>query len=1206
VKTAKWFGENGTAAQKLAFDLANTKKEVGELTPEMEKLIRAKYVDKSAASGIKKEASAYASLMTSIQAKTEENRQELAVGHAVSESQKLSIKLDQQLATGKSKLSDAHQSAARSALAELAATELSLKTADAQRDVTSYIKDSTVAREASVAALAVESAAYGQSADARAIAMVAIEAQTWKEKELDKLREEHKPISDSLISQLDAEVAARTLVGQATMGQSKALQYAAQLADENKKDTAQAISDPRARATALLQIDVDIWQERIRLAGAGTAAQKILQAEYDTWYANRLKAVSVSVDLTQATQLLDIMAALDDAAKSAAEGMANSFGQVGTAIGGLTTTLTGYGRTQAAIAAQLAAATKDSGGDTGKIARANAVAAQQSAQAQMKSYGDMAGAAKGFFKTNSAGYRAMEGVEKTYRAFEMAMAIKNMIAKSGLLEAFTGLFVAGKATETAATVASVAPDIAASMAKGTAAAAAGVAGQAAGDPYTAWARMAAMAAAMAALGFAVSGGNSGGGGATAAEVQKSQGTGSVFGDSSAKSNSIARGIELSASNSNIQLDYTSGMLAALKSIDASMSGLTNLVVGAGGVTDGRNLGIQTGTIAGASSAASAVGTIVGGVLLGIGGAWLGNKLASLWGKTTQNIVDSGLQLGGSVSDLQSGKGFQQYASVDTTKSSWFGLSKNTSNSVKTAGLDDSLSSQFGLIFQDLEVALDTAAGGLGVREEEVTKALQNLVIAPTKVSLKDLKGDELTAAINGVISKTMDGMAAAAFPGLDRFRKVGEGYAETVMRLATDSAKLDGILGGIGGSFGATGIASLDARESLISMAGGIDELASKTKDFAGNYLSQAEQLAPVQQYLTERMTAMGLAAVQTRDDFKKVVLGLVESGALATAAGAQQYTDLMELQEAFAKTHAATVDLTMSEQAIADQRKDLQTKYNELTKTTAQLHADERAGIPAVNLALYDQVYAMGQLKDAAKTAAAALETTVDGLKATKASSIAYRDSLATGTLSTLTPMQKYLETQRQYTEGIAKAMANPADSAAQSAAQTAATNFLTASQVINASSAAYVADRSKVIGDMTSLSDIAGTQLTEAQKQLAAANDQVNGINTLNTTALGIQQAIVDLGSGGSFVSPVAQSTLVTSSADSDASITQEIKRLYTRIDDLVKVTEGRRKDAQEQADDLAEVVEETAATVADGLSTAVKDANWRANNPASRTSG
>ncbi len=1193
---AAWYAENGTKAQQLTAELAKLKKQFGEIPPEMEKLVRARFADKGSEAAIKHEESAYASLITAIRSKAEENRQEVAIGEDLAESAKMQIKLDQMLASGKVKISAQHEELARSALVELSATERLVKEQSVQRNVTKYIVESTNAREESLQALGAEYAAYGKSADARDMMMVSVKAQADTQKKLSELELAHMPISSQIRAQLQAEEQARVAVGEAVLGQTKALQYAAQLKIENKQFAVDSISDPRARAAAQLQIDTALWQERIRLAGAGTEAQKTLQKEYDTWYANRLKGVDSAVDVTQATQLLDIMTALDEAAKSAATSMANSFGQVGASIGGLTTSLTEYGRTQAAISAQLAAAKKDAGGDQGKIQRANAVAAQQSAQAQIKSYGDMTSAAKGFFKEGSRGYGALEVAEKTFRAVEMAMAVKNMVVKSGMVEAFTGLFVAGKATETAATVASVAPDVAASVAKGTAAAAVAVAKQASGgDAYSAWPRMALMAAAMAALGFAVSGGGGSGGGESAADVQKKQGTGSVLGDTDAKSASIARSIELASANSSIELTHTAGMLASLRAIESSMSGLTNLIARTTGVTDGSNMGIATGQL-NKGAPTDMISSVMTGVTKALLGPGLGGAISSLinnlWGKTTQNIVDSGFQLGGSVRGLQSGQGYAQYASVDTTKSSWFGLSKSTSNSVQTQGLSSELSSQFGLIFTNLEGSLKKAAAGVGIDAAQVASALDNLRINDTKISLKGLTGDALTEAVNAVLSKTMDQMAEAALPAFDAFRKVGEGYAETVVRVSTNYSNLDSILQSAGMTFGAVGMASLAMREKLIDAAGGIDTLASQTNSFAENYLTEAQRLAPVAKYVTEQMAALGQASVDTRDKFRDLVQGIDKT----TPAGQELFVSLMALEGAFAKTHAAAEDLTMSEQAIADQRKDLQSKYDELTMTSEQLRAKERATIDASNLALFDMI----TNRQAANAATEALNTMFDSLKTNRAGILAYRDSLQMGSLSTLTPMQKYLEAQRQYTEDLVKAKANPADAAAQSAVQAASTSFLTASQVINASSAAFVADRAKVLGDMSSLADIVGTQMSDAQQQLSLAGQQVSSLATLNATAVGIQQAILDVGTAGGAGGSVfdAQRYSAPANVGSDV-LVAEIKQLRAAFADLVAETKGRRTDAQRQADMQLDATDESAETVAKLVAGAVESGDWNARN-------
>jgi hypothetical protein len=86
----------------------------------------------------------------------------------------------------------------------------------------------------------------------------------------------------------------------------------------------------------------------------------------------------------------------------------------------------------------------------------------------------------------------------------------------------------------------------------------------------------------------------------------------------------------------------------------------------------------------------------------------------------------------------------------------------------------------------------------------------------------------------------------------------------------------------------------------LLGFAGGIDALASKTTFFNENFLSQAEQIAIIQKPLTEQLTALGYAGLTTNDQFKVAVQGLVESGALATERGAEQYAGLLALGPQF------------------------------------------------------------------------------------------------------------------------------------------------------------------------------------------------------------------------------------------------------------------------------------------------------------------
>jgi len=174
--------------------------------------------------------------------------------------------------------------------------------------------------------------------------------------------------------------------------------------------------------------------------------------------------------------------------------------------------------------------------------------------------------------------------------------------------------------------------------------------------------------------------------------------------------------------------------------------------------------------------------------------------------------------------------------------------------------------------------------------------------------------------------------------------------------VSSNYANLDSILMSIGTTFGTVGIESLTARERLIDLGGGISSLAGQADSFAQNFLTEAERLAPVQKYVTEQLAAMGLSSVNTRDKFKDVALGMDKT----TEAGAKQFTALMNLADVFAEVYPAVEDFSRSMQEIADERKSLQDRLDELTMTREQLLAKERAAIDESNRPLWDRIQAL------------------------------------------------------------------------------------------------------------------------------------------------------------------------------------------------------------------------------------------------------
>ena len=656
-------------------------------------------------------------------------------------------------------------------------------------------------------------------------------------------------------------------------------------------------------------------------------------------------------------------------AQTFGEALRESLGGAGTALSALSATFDGFSKRQAEFDkqrenAKLARATgqKTEMQYMQDMARLN----EMETKNRLSGYGDMANAAAGFFGEQSRGYQALMTVSKVFHAAELAMTMAELVPKG----------------------------IAAVLNQGS------------GDPYSAFARMAAMGALVAGLGVAI-GGISGSSGPSLSELrQKQQGTGTVLG-SDAKSGSIARALEQIEQSTLDNLGVSNDMLISLRNIESGIGQFASLLVRTTGVTgdfgkdmnksvfDSKAIGIggaAAGGIAGAAAGAyvgmgtSYIGAMLGGpvgMALGaalgaiIGKTFVGKALGSIFGGK-QTVEDTGFAV--DKTDFRSifagGLNAMQYADIKKD-GGWFSSDKK---STATQGLGEEGNRQITSVLTSLYDTVYEAGKMLGYGADTFSAQLSSFVVDIGKVSLKGLSDDEIQEELQGVFSKVGDDLAKFGVAGLDQFQKVGEGYLETLARVASNYTTLDAIMSSIGRTVGATGLESLAARERLINLAGGIGELAQQTSAFAEDFLTEAERLAPVQQYVTSQLASMGLASVDTRDEFKNVVLGMD----LTTEAGAKQYTVLMSLAEAFAQVYPAAEDLTMSMQEIADERRSLQDQIDQLTMTRAQLLEKERNAVAESNRPMWDRLQALMAETAAVQDARDAAEGLLSGVDAT------------------------------------------------------------------------------------------------------------------------------------------------------------------------------------------------------------------------------
>ena len=776
-----------------------------------------------------------------------------------------------------------------------------------------------------------------------------------------------------------------------------------------------------------------------------------------------------------------------DGAKGLGEALEKVFGKVGGTIGKMAVALVDYKKSQADIQQTLGVDKDAAKGDQTKVNAAEAKADAASTQAQLKGYGDLAGAAKGFFKEKSSGYKLMEGAEKSFRAFQMAAQMEELATSLFVSSASAAGAVTGQAVETAAVTTGQATQNAAKV------------------PGVFMSFMSAMgpwgtAAAAAAI-AAVLGGASGGGGAdtTAKDRQAANGTGTVLGDSSAKSESIANSLTIMEKNSGLGLAYSSSMVVSLKQIVSGIGGLGSLLV---------RSDTLTATLATKGSAS-------GGMLGNIGNSIFGGKTSVI----DTGIVTSQTALG----DLDK-SGIEVNAYVDTKKSGgWF-----SSDKYRTAlsGLGSETGDQFTKIILGLRATIVAASDTLGLGGDAFATRLNTFVVNLGKISLKDLKGEELQKALEAAFSKLGDDMAKFGVGGLEKYQQVGEGYLETLARVANNYMQVSDVLAVLGKSFQLTGLGAVALSENLIDAAGDLDALTSGTSFFVDNFLTEAERMAPITKSVNDAMGKLGLAGVTTMDGFKAAVLNAADGVALGQDGAAQLYAGLLALAEPFktaadyaADLAAATGDyaaVTKTAAEIASERKDLQSQLEQLTLSAMQLRAKEREALDAGNRALFDQVAARQDLASAYETESTAISGTIDKLKTFAGELTTFRNGLALGALSPLSPTAKAAEAQRQYREMLGKASAG--DAAAQSGLTGAASAYLTASQAASGTAGQYARDYARVQADMAIMTASVGSQVTAAEAQQLALDKQVAGLvklnDSVNAGAATVAQAIATLG--------------------------------------------------------------------------------------------
>lgn len=490
-----------------------------------------------------------------------------------------------------------------------------------------------------------------------------------------------------------------------------------------------------------------------------------------------------------------------------------------------------------------------------------------------------------------------------------------------------------------------------------------VVNQGKGDPYTAFARMAAMAAAVVPLVGSIGGMFGGGGGGTnsAAYRQEHQGTGTVLGDATAKSESILNAVEITANATEQLVGINRGMLNALNAMQAGITGASTLLArGAGDIGP-----VSLGT---------------GASIPSIGGSGSHSlfvrSFANIFGGK-ESLRDEGIRIvGGTLSSMIDDILVQSFASIHRS-GGWFRSSRDYD---RFTDLGDDISAQFQMVLASMADAVRAAADALGLDMDEINARIAAFQIEEIRISTMDLSAEEAQKELEAAFSAIFDGLAGHVVPFIAQFQQVGEGLAETLIRVATGVQVTQEAMIQLGFALDETDPERFaQVSEALMDLVGGVDAFIEGMSSFVNNFATEEHKFAVAQDALTRAFAQLGIEIPASRDamwDLIQAQDAATESGReviamlLRLSGVSDSYYDMLEDRAAKLERIGADIAAGAWEQYL-EGLEDGQRAIVELTRYYDDWIASAtQAGATAEQLAAIEEqrAVAMGRLLEAAE----------------------------------------------------------------------------------------------------------------------------------------------------------------------------------------------------------------------------------------------
>ncbi|MBV7408207.1 hypothetical protein [Maritimibacter sp. DP1N21-5] len=285
---------------------------------------------------------------------------------------------------------------------------------------------------------------------------------------------------------------------------------------------------------------------------------------------------------------------------------------------------------------------------------------------------------------------------------------------------------------------------------------------------------------------------------------------------------------------------------------------------------------------------AALGTALSGAMPFIGAGIAAFNLIKNFSKTEQ--IGTGLKIGIGGGQVQ-GSSYDRYK-----RTTFWGLFKREYDQDKSfsSSMRNMLQGQVNAVRKTIVGVYET----LGVT---VPNSLMNRVrIQITKIKTEGLSKEEVSSAVQKIFDRYSDALSKAV-------AKITTAAAQALSGVQIILEPLGmafDLFGGVAGKAGKIDLRRFaSAAQSLTTLAGGVDALATKTGAFFEWFFTDEEKLDYMRSRISETFGKLGLAIPETDTAFKDLVL----SQNLMTSSGRKAYAALIEIAPVFDQVTDAT-----------------------------------------------------------------------------------------------------------------------------------------------------------------------------------------------------------------------------------------------------------------------------------------------------------